>query len=255
MILVFDVGNTNITLGGYENDKLKFSSRLKTDHARTSDQYAVEIKCILELNAYPVSCIEGAIIGSVVPKVAKAIKQGLEKYFNIEVLDVGPGVKTGLNIKIDNPAQLGADLVCGAVGAIYKYKAPIIIFDLGTAITASVIDKDGAFLGGTISAGLNMSLDALAKNTANLPHIALDYTKSVIGKNTVDSMRAGLVLGAASMLDGLAQRIFEQLNEKATVVATGGNAKYVIKNCKEEIIYDENLLLDGLKIIFDKNKK
>ena len=255
MILVFDIGNTNITLGGYEKDKLVFSSRLKTDHAKTSDQYAVEIKCLLDLNSFDYKSIKGAIVGSVVPKVAKAIKDGLERYFNIEVLKVGPGVKTGLNIKIDNPAQLGADLVCGAVGAIEKYKAPIVIFDLGTAITASVIDEKGAFLGGTISAGLNMSLDSLAKNTASLPHIALDDVESVIGKNTVDSMRAGLVIGTAAMLDGIKQRVENELKQAVTVVATGGNARYVIKNCKEEIIYDENLLLDGLKIIFDKNKK
>ena len=166
---------------------------------------------------------------------------------------LGPGVKTGLNIKIDNPAQLGADLVAGAVGALEEYTMPCVVIDLGTATTLSVIDRNGAFLGGTIAAGVRLTLKALTENTAQLPSIPIEAPRSVIGANTVDSMQSGLVFGTAAMLDGLLDKIEEELGETPTVVATGGLAAEIIAHCRRNIIYNENLLLDGLRAIYEKN--
>lgn len=255
MILAVDIGNSNITLGGYEADRLVLSARLATIKHRTADQHAIELKTLFDLHGLDVRQVDGAIIGSVVPVVSEAMKQGMQTVFGITPLVLGPGVKTGVNIRIDNPAQLGADLAAGAAGAIGKYPTPCIVFDLGTAITASVIGEHGDFLGGTISAGLAMSLEALATKTANLPYISLDAPPSVIGTNTVDSMRAGLVIGVAAMLDGMTERIEEELGQSATVIATGGLARNVVQYCKRPMILDENLLLDGLRMIYEKNKK
>lgn len=252
MILTIDIGNTNITLGGYKDDKLRFVARLATDTSLTADQYAVQISSILQLRGYTAE-VSDAIISSVVPTTATAIKGALKLITGKEPLMLGPGVKTGLNIKLDNPAQLGADLAAGAVGAMGKYKMPCIIIDMGTATTVSVMDKDGAFLGGVIAAGIRSTLDALTSKTAQLPAINIDAPKSVIGKNTVDSMKSGLVFGAAAMLDGIVDRILKELGEAATVVATGGLAEMVVKNCTREVIIDNDLLLEGLYKIYKKN--
>ena len=199
------------------------------------------------------SDIEDCIISSVVPSVAKSVSRAVAKLCQIVPLILGPGVKTGLNIKIDNPAQLGADLVAGAVGAIDTYKMPCVIVDMGTATTLSVLDKDGAFLGGVIAAGVRLTLKALAENTALLPSIPIEAPKSVIGTNTIECMQSGLVLGSAAMLDGLLDRIEAKLGEAPPVVATGGLSKEIITHCKHSIIYNENLLLEGLCAIYEKN--
>ncbi|MBR5472925.1 MAG: type III pantothenate kinase, partial [Clostridia bacterium] len=173
---------------------------------------------------------------------------------DIVPLELGPGVKTGLNIKIDNPAQLGADLVAGAVGAISEYTLPCVVIDMGTASTISVIDRNGAYLGGVISAGVRLTLKALTENTAQLPSIDINAPKSVIGSNTVDCMKSGLIFGTAAMLDGLLDRITDELGEIPTIVATGGLSKDIICHCKNDIIYNANLLLDGLREIYEKNR-
>ncbi len=252
MILTIDIGNTNITLGGYKQDKLQFVARLATDTSLTSDQYAVQLSSILQLRGY-MGEISDAIISSVVPTIATAVTGAIKLITGKEPVILGPGVKTGLNIKLDNPAQLGADLAAGAVGAMGKYKMPCIIIDMGTATTVSVMDKDGAFVGGVIAAGIRSTLDALTSKTAQLPAINIEAPKSVIGKNTVDSMKSGLVFGAAAMLDGIVDRIIEETGEDATVVATGGLAEMVVKNCKREVIIDNDLLLEGLYKIYKKN--
>ncbi len=254
MILTVDIGNTNITLGAYEDDKLKFVSRLATDSRLTADQYAVQLKGILELRKIESNSIENAVIASVVPSAGSAFTKAIELICDKKPLVLGPGTKTGLNIKIDNPAQLGADLVAGAVGAIGKYSYPTIIIDLGTATTLTVLDKNGALLGGSIAAGIRSTLDALATKTSLLPSIHIEAPKSVIGTNTVDCMKSGLVIGAAAMLDGMIDRIEDELGEKATVVATGGLSEMVIKECRKDIILDEDLLLDGLYKIYLKNR-
>ena len=253
MLLAIDIGNTNITLGAYNSNFLSFTARLATDTRKTEDQYAIEIKQLLALNEIETDDIEDCIISSVVPSVGKSISRAVSKLCQIAPLTLGPGVKTGLNIKIDNPAQLGADLVAGAVGAIDAYNMPCVVIDMGTASTISVLDKQGAFLGGIIAAGVRLTLKALAENTAQLTSIPIEAPKSVIGTNTTESMQSGLVLGTASMIDGLLEKITAELGESPTVIATGGLSKEVIAHCKTNIIYNENLLLDGLRVIYEKN--
>ena len=253
MLLAVDIGNTNITLGLYDEEILLFTARLSTDTRRTADQYAIDIKDILTLHGCDYENIEDAIISSVVPSVGAAVGRAISLLCHIVPLTLAPGVKTGLHIKIDNPAQLGADLAAGAVGAVNEYTMPCIVIDMGTASTISVLDKNGAFLGGAIAAGVNLTLKALTENTSQLPAISIESPQSVIGTNTADCMRSGLVFGTAAMLDGMIDRIEEELGEIATVVATGGLSREIISHCSHSIIYNENLVLDGLRIIYEKN--
>lgn len=253
MLLCADIGNTNITLGFFDEESLLFTARLSTRPHRTADQFALEIKNVIELNGCDYKHIEDAVIGSVVPEVGVSVSRAVSKLCNIVPLMLGPGVKTGVNIKIDNPAQLGADLVAGAVGAMDSYTVPCIIIDMGTATTLSVIDEKGQFLGGSIMAGVGLTANALVGNTSLLPSVNIEAPKSVIGSNTVDCMKSGLIYGTAAMLDGLIDRIEEELGSECTVVATGGRSKEIITHCHREIIYNENLLLDGLRLIYEKN--
>lgn len=253
MLICIDIGNSNITIGVFDGDELRFTARLATDTRRTSDQYAIEIRDILHIYDIERSSITHAAVSSVVPVVGSAIERAIERIFGISPVVLGPGVKTGLNIKIDNPAQLGADLAAGAVGALAKYPCPCIIIDMGTASTISVLGKNGEFLGGAIAAGVKLTMDALASRTAQLPSVGLEAPKKVIGTNTNDCIKSGLIIGQAAMLDGLITRMERELGQSATVVATGGLAPEVVKHCNHEIILDDNLLLDGLRIIHDKN--
>lgn len=254
MLLALDIGNTNITLGVYDDEHLLFTARLATDKRRTADQYAIELHDIMRLGGIDSQHIEDAIICSVVPTVGASLTAAIGKLFDIVPLVLGPGVRTGLNIKIDDPAQLGADLAAGAVGALAEYNMPCVVIDLGTATTISVLDANGCFLGGSIAAGVGLTLRALCENTAQLPSINITAPPSVIGTNTADCMRSGLVLGTAAMIDGLIERISEKLGEMPTVVATGGLSREIIEHCKTDIIYNENLLLDGLYNIYNRNK-
>ena len=254
MLLAIDIGNTNVTLGAYNDTALAFTAPLATDVRMTADQYAIEIKNILSLHGLAHENIEDCIIASVVPTVGSAIARAVSMLCDIVPLELGPGIKTGLNIKIDNPAQLGADLVAGAVGAITEYTLPCIIIDMGTATTISVINSKGQFLGGAIAAGVRLTLKALSENTSQLPSINISAPESVIGTNTVDCMRSGLVFGAAAMIDGLIEKMTIELDEIPTIVATGGLSKEIIAHCKSDIIYNENLLLDGLREIYERNK-
>ena len=253
MLLAIDIGNTNITLGLFDDSILSMTGRIATDTKKTADQYAIEIKDILTLHGQDVSQVEDCIICSVVPIVGSAVSDAVALLCDTVPLMLGPGVKTGHNIKIDNPAQLGADLAAGAVGALAEYTMPCIIIDMGTATTVSVLDKNGSFLGGAIAAGMKLTLNALASGTAALPSLSVSSPKTVIGHNTADCMQSGIVYGTAAMLDGMIERMEEELGESATVVATGGLAREVINYCKKEIIYNENLLLDGLRHIYEKN--
>ncbi|MBQ8648442.1 MAG: type III pantothenate kinase [Clostridia bacterium] len=253
MLLTIDIGNTNITLGAYNDNILSFTARLATDLNKTGDEYAVAIKDVLSLNGLDFTNIEDCIISSVVPSVANTVNNAVSKLCHIVPLNLGPGVKTGLNIKIDDPAQLGADLVAAAVSAVSEYTLPCIIIDMGTASTISVINQKGEFLGGVIAAGVRLTLKALSENTSQLPAVHIEAPDSVIGSNTADCMRSGLIYGTASMLDGLIERIETELGTNATVIATGGLSKLIIPHCKKSIIYNENLLLDGLREIYEKN--
>lgn len=254
MLLTIDIGNSNVALGTYKNDVLSMTARFSTNTNATADEYAVKIEQVLKVNDIDYHEIEDCIISSVVPSVGKSISQAVTMLCDIVPLTVGPGVKTGLNIKIDNPSQLGADLVVGAVGAISEYNLPCAVIDMGTASTVSVIDSSGAFIGCTIGAGVKLTLKALTENTAQLPSIDISAPEHVIGKNTVDSMKSGLIFGTAAMIDGLIDRISDEIGELPTVIATGGLSKEIIKYCRNDIIFDENLLLNGLKEIYERNK-
>ena len=253
MLLTVDIGNTNVTLGAYDSNILAFTARLATDPRLTDDQYAVDIKNLFNLYGIETADIEDCIIASVVPAVGKSVSNAVSKLCHIVPLMLGPGVKTGLNIKIDNPAQLGADLAAGAVGALENYTMPCVVIDMGTASTVTVLDKNGTLLGGAIAAGVCLTLKALTENTAQLPAIPIEAPRSVIGRNTVECMQSGLVFGTAAMIDGMLGMIAEELGETPTVVATGGLSKEIIAHCKNDIIYNENLLLEGLRAIYEKN--
>ena len=255
MIIAVDIGNTNIVLGFLENDKMVHECRLSTAVNDSADEYAIKFKSIFEIFKINVDNIEGSVLSSVVPPLNRTISKALMLITGKMPVVVGPGVKTGLNIKINNPAELGADMVVGAVASIAKYPCPQIIFDLGTATTASVIDKNGCFLGGTILCGVKTSLSALSSSTAQLPQIEIVAPENAIGTNTIDSMRSGIVFGTAAMIDGLIKRFVSELGEKATVIVTGGLGSVIAQYCENEVIVDRQLLIDGLRIIYEKNKK
>ncbi len=255
MLLAIDIGNTNLVIGCIENDEILFKARIATDRTRTSDQYGVEIKSIIEAYGVKASQIDDCIISSVVPPVFNSVKTGVIKVIGKQPMVVGPGLKTGLDIHMDVPSQVGSDRIVIAVAALAKYEAPLILMDLGTATTIEVVEPGNKYMGGIIFPGVRISLDALTSRTAQLPGISLDQPRHVIGKNTVDCMRSGMMYGTAAMLDGLVERIEEELGHKATLIATGGMAQFVAPLCKREIILDKNLLLKGLNIIYKKNRK
>lgn len=255
MILTVDIGNSNIVLGGVEGDEIRFEARLRTDATKTSDEYCIDLKMILEVYGLAQKDIEGSIIASVVPQVLNSMQTAIKKLTGKASLVVGPGLKTGLNIQIENPGQTGADLVVGSVAALREHKAPLIVVDMGTATTMTVLDKNGALVGGSISPGVKVSMDALTERTALLPGLQLDQPRKAIGRNTIDCMRSGIMMGAACMIDGLIERMEEELGYPTTVIATGGIAKFVTPMCRRPIIYDKDLLVKGLAVLYRDNKR
>lgn len=253
MILAIDMGNTNIVIGCIDDEKTYFVERLSTDKSKTALEYAVGFKTVLEVYHIDPAQIEGAILSSVVPPLNNAVSDAVYKITGIRPMLVGPGLKTGLNIHMDDPKSIGADLIVDAVAAIHEYGAPLIIIDMGTANTMTVIDRNATFIGGLITPGLRLSMEALAGGTAMLYNVGLEAPRSVIGKNTIDSINSGLVLGAAALIDGMIDRIEEELGYTCKVVATGGLNSEVIPCCRHEIIVEEDLLLKGLQIIYGKN--
>lgn len=255
MLLTLDMGNTNITIGVYQGTDLLFESRIATDRSKMEDQYAVELLNIFQLYGVDFGSFEGAIISSVVPPLDTAIRGAVRKVAGVLPMMVGPGTKTGMNIRIDNPAQLGADLLVGAVAAVAKYGAPCMIWDLGTATKVSVVDRSGAFRGGAIMPGVGSSLDSLINKASLLPRIRLDAPEKVVGSNTIDCMQSGVVFGTASMVEGMSARIQEELGYSLRVIGTGGLGHQVFPQCRMEIIEDGTLLLEGLRLIYEKNRK
>lgn len=251
MILVIDVGNTNTVLGVFDGDTLIHSGRIATNVYETDDDLAMRLYSYIKINS--VENIEGAIVSSVVPVLNRSLIKAIKRVTKVDAMLVGPGIKTGLDIKIDNPGELGADLVVGAVASIAKYPCPQIICDLGTATTLSVIDKNKSYIGGAVLCGVKTAINAISKGTAQLPQVDISAPDKVICSNTIDCMKSGAVFGNAAMLDGLVERIEKELGSKATVIVTGGLGKTILKECQREMIYDENLLLDGLRIIYEKN--
>ena len=255
MLLAIDIGNTNLVIGCFDGETLAFKARIATDRTRTSDQYGVEIKNMMEAYGVQVSDIDDCIISSVVPPVFNSVKTGVWKVIGKQPMVVGPGLKTGLNIQVEVPSQVGADRIVIAVAALAEYTAPLILMDMGTATTIEVVEPENRYLGGVIFPGVRVSLDALTSRAAQLPGISLDNPKSVIGKNTVDCMRSGMMYGTAAMIDGLVERIEEELGHKCTLVATGGMAQFIVPLCKRDFILEKNLLLKGLNLIYKKNKR
>lgn len=255
MILAIDIGNSNIVIGCIENGVIQNETRIATDLVKTSDQYCFDLKNMLSLSDVPVALLEDVIISSVVPPVLNSMRTAVLKLTGKKPFVVGPGIKTGLNILLDNPQQVGSDLIVAAVAALREYKPPLILIDMGTATTISVINKNRAYLGGCICPGVRISAEALSSRAALLPGIDLDQPRRAIGKNTTDCMRSGIMLGAACMLDGMIERMEQELGERATVVATGGIARFVLPMCRREIAYDRNLLLKGLAVLYQMNRK
>lgn len=255
MIFAIDTGNTNIVLCCLEGGETVFSARFKTDRKKTADEYAVMIRDACILNHIKPEEIEGGIISSVVPVLRPVLQKAVEKLTGKKPLIVGTDVETGLDIKGYNPAQLGSDLVVDAVAACAAFPPPILIFDLGTATTLSVIDKSGSYIGGMIIPGVRLSVDALSAHGAQLQYISLDAPEQLIGTNTINCMKAGAVYGAAAMLDGIIDRVEEELGHPATVVVTGGLASSILPYCKHKMIYDGGLMLRGLQILYERNCK
>ena len=255
MILTIDVGNANIVIGVVKNEKILFDAKLRTDITKTSDEYCIDLKMLMEVYKIQPEQIQGAIIASVVPQVLNSMQSAVRKLTGKNPLVVGPGLKTGLNIQIENPAQTGADLVASAVAALQEHEAPLIIVDMSSTTTMTVLDQNGTLIGGSIGPGVKMSLDALTDRTALLPGLQLDQPKKVIGRNTIDCMRSGVMLGAACMVDGMVERMEAELGYRATVIATGTIARFIVPMCRREIIYDKDLLVKGLAALYRENTR
>ncbi len=255
MILAIDIGNTNIVIGCIEERKCVFVERLSTVRTKTELEYAIDIKSVLDIYHIRRDDLDGGIISSVVPEITTVAKLAVEKILKKEPLVVGAGIKTGLNIRIDNPAQLGSDLVVDSVAALAEYTAPMLIFDLGTANTVCVIDKNKNYIGGMIYPGIGVSLESLTAHASQLGGIGLEPPEHIIGKNTVECMKSGTLYSAAAAIDGLIDRLCDELEGDVTVIATGGLAKKVVPYCRRKIILDDDLLLKGLAVIYRKNKK
>lgn len=255
LILTINVGNTNISIGGYTpDDKLLFKSVISTQSLLTADEYAIKFMDILKLNDCKTKNITGVAISNVVTPLSSVIKLAVRKLTDEKIIVVGPGIKTGINIKTDDPAVLGADLVCLAVGALKKYNPPSIIIELGTATVISAIDSNRLFRGTSIIPGMKISLKALSNACAQLPDVEMNYKSgAIIGTNTVHSMQSGIIISTACMLDGMILRFKELIGSDAIVICTGEYAKLVIPHCKSDVIHDETLDLYGLNLLYKKN--
>ena len=253
MILAIDIGNTNLVIGVVDEKKIHFIERVATAKTKTEAEYAIDLKILLELHKVDLKDITGGIVSSVVPQITKMVQIAAEKVVGKSMLVLGKDTKTGLEVQIDNPNQLGSDLIAGSVAGIAQYKVPMVIVDMGTATTVAVIDKDKNYLGGMIVPGVMVALESLTAHASQLHGISLGAPANVIGKNTIDCMVGGVVYSNADMIDGLVERIENELGEKVTIVATGGLAKLITPYCKREIILDDDLLLKGLLIIYNMN--
>ena len=253
MILAIDIGNTIITIGGVEGDDIAFQCRINTDRVKTSDQYCIDLKTMLEIYGVETNRIEGSIISSVVPQVLNSVRTALMKLTGHEPLVVGPGIRTGLNILLENPGQIGADLVAADVAALAEHRPPLVVIDMGTATTMSVLDENGSHLGGCVIPGVKISLEALTGQTSLLPGISLESPRKAIGRNTAEAMRSGVMLGTAAMLDGMIDRFSEELGCRLTVVATGSIARFIAPLCRHEILYDKDLIIKGLSALYRRN--
>ncbi len=254
MILAVDIGNTNIVLGCIKDGVISNIMRIETVRKKTEFEYAVLIGQLLLITGVNMSKFDGAVISSVVPPLTAPVRSAVRMVTGCQALVVGAGLKTGLNIGIDDPSQMGTDLVAGAVAALSIHEPPIIIVDMGTATTISVIGPNSRLMGGAIMPGPNISVDALAGSTAQLPRIPIEPPKKCIGSNTIECMKSGAVFGTAAAVDGMIDRMEAELGIPATVVATGSLAKKILPHCRHTIEIDEDLVLRGLWVIWEKNR-
>lgn len=254
MLLALDVGNLTMSVGLFDKGgELKFLAVLDTDKAKTADQIAIDLMNLFQLYHYDLSVVSGSIFCSVVPPMDFGIEKALTRLFGKPPIHVGPGIKTGLNIRTSIHTQLGVDLVSGAVAAISKFEPPIIMIVMGTATAFCYITEKKSFEGGLLFPGVTVSMEALSKRTAQLPDVSFVKPVSLIGKTTEDCMQSGIVYGTAGMIDGIIDRIQALMEKKASVVATGPNAPVIVRYCNNEIVYDKNLVMDGLYQIYRKN--
>ena len=255
MLLTADIGNTNIKFGIFDGRELKRTLTVSCNKAKTADEYGVELYSLVRVMGIHRDDFSGCIISSVVPIVTTRIDEAVRDILGVRPIIVGPGVKTGLNIRIDDPTTLGADLVCACVAANARGRAPMIVISMGTATVWCVIDSDGSMIGCPIAPGVSVSLEALTKNTALLQGVSFTAPDSVIGKNTDKSIRAGVIWGTACMIDGMIDKIEKELGEKCGIIATGGLAEKIIRYCDHEIEIDKNLIMEGLRLIYERNIK
>ncbi len=255
MILAIDIGNTNIVLGCIRDGKQLFSARIASDRNKTADQYALDIRGIFELHGIDAKQIEGGILSSVVPYLQTVIPAAVRLLCGLDLMIVGPGIKTGLNIRTDNPASVGSDLIVAAVAARAKYPTPIAIVDMGTATTLSVIVNDNEYVGGMIIPGLWTSMNALSAHAAQLPYIDLNGPAKLVGTNTIDCMRSGAINGTAAMLDGLIDRLEAELKKPVTPIITGGLSELIAPSCLHPFRLEPDILIDGLQILYEKNRQ
>lgn len=254
MILVMDTGNTNIDLGVYDQEKLAYHWRMETARQKTEDEYAMQIKAFLNDAGLTFTNITGIIVSSVVPPIIYTLERMSEKYFSVTPLIVGPGVKTGLNIKYENPREVGADRIVNAVAAIHEYGAPLIIVDFGTATTYCYINEARQYMGGAIAPGVKISTEALYSQASKLPRIELARPENIIGKNTISAMQSGIVYGYVGQAEGIIARMKSQSRENPTVIATGGMASLIASESKAIDHVDPILTLKGLHLIYKRNQ-
>ena len=255
MILTIEIGNSTITLGGVEGSEIRVEFRIITDRVKTSDTYCIDLKTLLEIYGVELEKIEGVIIASVVPQVLNSVRTAIRKLLGKEPLVVGPGLKTGLDIRLENPGQMGAGLGAADVAALSEHKPPLIVIDMGTATTMAVLDPNGAHLGGCVCPGVKISLEALTGQTSLLPGIQLDSPKQALGRNTADAMRSGIMFGTAAMLDGMIDRFQAETGWDFTIVATGGLARHIVPLCRHGILYDRHLNIKGLAKLYRDNTR
>lgn len=256
MVLTVDIGNSNIVLGGYEDGKLTFFTRYATELKMEADQYAVELRGLFSLHGVDTAAITDVVISSVVPGITALVAGALRRLVDAEPLFLLPGKsRTGVVVDIDNPAEIGADLLACAIAAKQRFPMPCIIVDMGTATKLTALDKNGNLCGVSITPGVFISQEALKMRTSTLRGIELEAPKHAIGRNTSDSLKSGAVFGNAAMVDGLVERFDEELGGGSTVVGTGGVARKILACCRHKIIYEPDLLLDGLYRYYLLNKK
>lgn len=253
MLLCTDVGNTNIKFALYKGEKLLMKLRFSTNRSKTADDYAVDLYTIFKINNVNVKEISGSIISSVVPLVTDLLKKAIMTVANVDSLVIGPGIKTGLDIRLDNPGAVGSDIVCMCVALKEYYPCPVIVVGMGTATTILYMNENKAYCGGVILPGVQISLDALTARCALLPSVNFSAPQKAIGTNTADCIRSGIIYSNAAMIDGMIDRFEEEVQQKCTLVATGGMAQHIVSYCKKNIIINDDLVLEGLRLIYEKN--